>query len=190
VSRALWACLWLALGRPILGAPPEYETKAKFIVAFLPYVNRPSGEEAPKDQPFELVVLGKSPFENYLLAEANANTVKQRPIRIRYVKRFGDVGRCDALFICASEESAVGRIRSWARENRVLTFADSRAFRGKGVMVNLLVDERRKESPVRLEVSKEELDQAKLSVQSGIFTLSNNPPTPPSSSASTPGRKS
>jgi hypothetical protein len=159
VSRWMCAFIWVTLGlggsERGQGAPPEYRAKAECLLVLLPFVKWPP--VAHPDQAFELVVLGTSPFEKELEEAARTETVGKRQIKIRYAHRLAKLGHCDALFICASEESSAGRIRAWARANRVLTIADDKGFLAKGVMVNLLVDDTKKQSPIRLAVNLDEI---------------------------------
>ena len=144
--------MWLTLG--LSGAqvaPPEYRTKAECLLVLLPFVKWP--QSTPPDQAFQLVVLGTSPFDKELDKAARTETVGKRPINVRYVRRIAQLGHCDAMFICASEEASANRIRAWARANKVLTIADNLGFLERGVMVNLLVDRAKGRSPVRLAVN-------------------------------------
>jgi hypothetical protein len=156
VSRVLGAFLGLVLGLGAAeGAPPEYRTKAECLLVLLPFVRWP--QAARPDRAFELVVLGMSPFEKELDRAARTETVGKRRIKVRYVHRFAELGHCDAMFVCASEEASADRIRAWARANKVLTIADNKGFIERGVMVNLLVDRTKEKSPIRLAVNLEEI---------------------------------
>jgi hypothetical protein len=159
VSRWMGVFLWVSLGmggtERVQGALPEYRAKAECLLVLLPFVKWPG--VTPPDRAFELVVLGTSPFEKELEQASRTETVGRRRIKIRHVPRFASLGHCDAVFICASEGSSVGRIRAWARANRVLTIADDKGFLDKGVMVSLLVDDSKKLSPIRLAVDLDEI---------------------------------
>lgn len=159
----------------------EYRLKAQILIQILPYVQWPK-EEAEPGRAFNLVVLGKSPFGDDLDDQARSRTVGKRPIRIRYVTRMVDVGPCEAVFICQSESSMVGKIANWARANKILTIGDDSAFLDKGIMMNLILEnEARKRSSVKLAVNMEEAKAGGFLISSRLLafaTIINMSPTP------------
>jgi hypothetical protein len=129
----------------------EYLLKARILLTLLPYVEWPANA-AGGDLPFDIVVLGRSPFGPYLDGELRKLTVHHRVIRVRYVSKLAEAEGCQALFICASEAKRVNDILAWARGRQVLTLADDVGLSGRGVMINLLLEEQKVRLAVNLEV--------------------------------------
>lgn len=192
MSQVPRAFLWLALAvggiAQILGAEPEYKVKAEFLIRMLPFFEFPRPDARSKD-PFELVVLGKSPFNSHLDREAQSQTVHQRPIRIRYLKRFTDLGPCDALFLCESEGASVGKVTVWARLNKVLTIGDSRAFLTKGIMVNFVIVQAEKQEKIRFFMNLDEAKAGGITIDSRILRMAEIIGSTPAPEASSPGRR-
>jgi hypothetical protein len=179
MNRLLGSCVWMAIAAitpPPLGAQglnpgesrPEAAVMAEALIQMLPYVQWPK-ESAEPGHPFELVVLGKSPFGRHLDNFAQSQTVQQRPIRIQYVTRLADIARCQALFVCQSEGAAIGKIPAWARANKVLTIAEGGAFMEKGIMVNLFVDGTKARNRVNWAVNPGEAGAGGLAISSQLL---------------------
>jgi hypothetical protein len=162
---------------PALEKPeaPEYSVKASLLLNLLPYVQWPSSADAGEG-PFELVVLGKSPFGSHLDEELSKLTVHHRVIRVRYVSKLVAAEGCQALFICASESRRVDDILAWSKGRQILTMADDGRMAGRGVMINLLLEEQK----VRLAVNLEAVRASGFSLSSRLLPLARiiAPPAP------------
>ena len=145
--RRLSFALVLVTGTLIAGpvgseaAIPEYALKAQILVELLPYVQWHPDLE-PRDRPFVILVLGRSPFGSNLDDYARPRTIQQRPIQIHYATKLSDATSCDVVFICRSESSRVQAILAWARGRRALTVSDDDRATRQGVMVCLLMENR------------------------------------------------
>jgi hypothetical protein len=118
---------------------PEYVLKAKILLVLLPYVRWP-GQDAWGERPFQVAVLGQSPFGPHLDEASRNLTVHRRTVQIRYIGKPGEAEGCQVLFICASERYRLQSILGWARGKPVLTMADDEDLLSQGVMVNLLLE--------------------------------------------------
>lgn len=145
-------------------AVPEYQLKAQVMIQLLSFAEWPPGAGAA-GKPFELVVMGKSPFGAYLDDYARDRTIQRRAIRIRYLAKAGDPGPCSAVFLCRSEAGRAGPVCAWARSNHVLTLSDDEALARQGVMVNLVMEGRF----VRLAVNLGAVSAAGLSLSSRLL---------------------
>jgi hypothetical protein len=154
-------CLLIALvtgSSAAMGAEPEYATKAKIMLMLLPYVQWPS-QEAWGDRPFQVAILGKSPFGSHLDEVVQKLTVHHKSIQIRYTTKLNEAEGCQVLFICDSEAQRVDAVLGWTRGKPILTVTDDEAMACRGVMVNLILEGRF----VRLAVNPEAANA------SGIF---------------------
>jgi hypothetical protein len=140
----------LALERPEAN---EYLLKTRILLTLLPYVQWPATADVG-NRPFELVVLGKSPFGPHLKEEIGKLTVHHRQIHLRYASTLSEAEGCHALFICASEARRIHEILAWAKDRQVLTVADEVGLAGRGVMINLLLEDKKVRLAVNLEVAR------------------------------------
>ena len=138
--------------------------KAQVMTQLLSFVEWPP-EAGPPGKPFDLVVMGKSPFGSYLDDYVRDRTIRHHPIRVRYLAKAGDPGACSAIFLCRSEVGRAGSVGAWARSHQVLTLSDDEALAHQGVMVNLLMEGRF----VRLAVNLQAVSAAGLSLSSRLL---------------------
>jgi hypothetical protein len=134
-----WALVAGGQAAAVPEAKTEFAIKADFLVNLLPYIQWPDQAER-LGRPFQIVVLGRSPFGPHLDSVVRTQTVHRRPIQVRYLTRLGDLEGCEAIFICRSESSRLEAVLAWAQARNVLTMADEEAFARKGVMLNLLME--------------------------------------------------
>jgi hypothetical protein len=143
---------------------PEYELKAHILVDLLPYVQaRP--EPGPRDRPFSILVLGRSPFGAYLDDYARTRTIQKRPIRTLYARNLSEAAACDAVFICRSEIRRADAILGWAQARHAITLSDDEALAQRGVVLNLLMEGRF----VRLAVNPEAATAAGVVISSQLL---------------------
>jgi hypothetical protein len=115
----------------------DLEYKARLLISLLPYVHWAGAADGSSASSVELVILGKSPFGTSLDGAARASGLGSRRVRVRYLDRFSEVGRCDALYLCEPDRPDLEMIRTWARANKVLTITEARPRVEPRVMVNL-----------------------------------------------------
>lgn len=134
--------LALPLGVPCAAQPvSEYAAKVDLLAKFTRFVEWPP--DSPVRDPakaFVLGVVGRSPFGDELDQHFLKQTLKGKPVQIRYCRNPGDVESCDMLFICASEKERLGDLLARVRQRPVLTVADTAGFVHAGVMVGLIKD--------------------------------------------------
>ena len=139
---ALCAVVILGIGSPAVAAvEPEYVLKAKILFHVLSYPEW-SSQGSWGDQPFQLAVLGKSPFGTALEAAILGQTVQHRAVQIKYISKIAEAEGCQAVFICASESARIDAILAWAEKRPILTVSDEERLSKRGVMVNLLMEGR------------------------------------------------
>jgi hypothetical protein len=100
------------------------------------FVDWPRGAEPGRA--FALVVLGRTPFGDELDSYFATRTLKNRPVTVRYLHQFSELGECDMLFICASEKPRLAGILEQVKGRPILTVADTEGFARAGVMVGLV----------------------------------------------------
>ncbi len=122
-------------------AQPSEVTEARVRLALIEklvrFVDWP-GEAPPPDRPFVLAVVGRTPFGDELDEYFRRRTIKNRPVRIRYLKTLEDLGECDLLYVCASEKDRIPALLALVRHRPILTLGETPGFTRAGVMVGLI----------------------------------------------------
>jgi hypothetical protein len=144
----------------------EYEVKAGFVYNFVKFVDWPEKSSPPGRSTMTLCVIGKDPFGS-AVEEIRGKTVRGRRLEVRHIYSLRDLRECQALFIASSERERLPRIVESAKEANVLTIADSAGFGQQGVIINLLVEDKK----VKFEINVEKARQARLVVSSKLLKL-------------------
>ncbi|MCP4150214.1 MAG: YfiR family protein [bacterium] len=126
----------------------EYQHKTVLMGAFPKFTEWPQEVEtefADKSTPFVIGVIGKNPFikkkkkEDWLSAGYRNQKIRDKKVEVRTDLTLDDIPGCHMLFISKSEKKKLKEIIAIAKENNVLTFADSPGFAKKGVHVNFYI---------------------------------------------------
>lgn len=128
------------------GQPGEYEVKAAFIHNIAKFIEWPAPVSGGK---LRLCILGDDPFgENIGVLRGKA--LGERVWEVHPVGRSADLKSCQVLFIAASEQGDIGRIRQRLNGSAVLTVGDTPGYAEQGVMVNFYLEENK----VRFEINR------------------------------------
>ncbi len=130
----------------------EYNrVKGVLLEKFVDFIDWPSGSDvSDKSKPFIINVIGKNPFiiiekgkkttEDWLNRLYSNKKIKGKIVKIRSISDVKDIPASNLLFISNSEKKNLDKIISFAKENHVLTVADSAGFAKKGVHINFYVE--------------------------------------------------
>lgn len=143
----------------------EYQVKAAFIINFANFIEWPP--DLPTEGPLTIGVLGHDPFEG-AMDSLKGKTVKGRRVIVKHYDDPDEALAADMLFIGASERRVLSDILKTLRGHPVLTIGDSRGFARAGVMINLVVLQRR----VGFEVNVQEARRSGLRISSQLLKLS------------------
>lgn len=148
--------------------PSEYQLKLTILEKVPQFVEWPkAGEAERRASPFVIGVIGRSPFGDELEARFLNRDLKGRPVVIRYFRRPQDLGACDLLFVCASEQEHLAEILAWAQTRPVLTLGDTAGYAERGVMVNLV----RTQDRIAFEVNIVEAKRAGIRLASSLVHM-------------------
>ncbi len=159
-------CLSFASPRELHAGPlhaGEYQVKAAFLLNFAKFVEWPSGQA--KDI-FTIGVLGQDPFDG-ALDSLSGKTVKGKRVVVRMYEESDEAREADILFISASEKRALPRILRSIRGNSILTVGDSKDFGRSGVIINLLLLQKR----VGFEINLAAAQRDGLQISSNLLKL-------------------
>jgi hypothetical protein len=173
-GRKLFAVLlcavlaWSAVqGYATAQTPTEYQVKAVFLYNFAQFVEWPAAAFAGERAPLVIGVLGEDPFGPDLDAIVRGESVNNRPLLVRRFRDVSQIDACHILFISASEAAHLDEVFSALRGRAILTVGDSESFARRGGMIRFVTDRNR----IRLNISLQAVDVAKLSISSKLLRL-------------------
>lgn len=159
---ALLALLPSFMRAAIADPVPEYDMKAAYLYNFAALTSWP--EHAGK--PIKLCVLGKDNFKGSLekLTLSQTNGVR---ISLTYLPNLKTIDHCQMLFIDASERANADEILQQLDNMPVLTVTDHTDLFKSGVMIGLVVENKR----LTFDVNYARTQNAGLSVSSKLLRV-------------------
>jgi hypothetical protein len=147
----LTAALLIVFGPAPLRAQEvsEFELKAVFLYRFAGFVDWPVQDEAGRDRPFTVGVVGTDPFGTALDAIA-ARSVAGRPIEVLRFAGLDEIVPTDILYVSASEDRRLGQVISSVEGRPTLTVGDAPGFLDAGGMIRFVTRDRR----IHLEINR------------------------------------
>jgi hypothetical protein len=150
----------------IASAAPEYRIKAAFLYNLARMVEWPNENVLTAKEPFVICFIGEEPFGEALDA-LNDKQVRNRPISLRKDIGVNQAGQCAMLFISPSEDFHLEEIVDETEGLPLLTVGDVEGFAARGVMINLLRDEKK----IKLEVNLPATEKAGLILSPTLLEL-------------------
>lgn len=136
----------------------EYTVKAMYIEKFARFTEWDNGLNYEE---FVIAILGNSPFNGELEKITSKTSIKNKPVKIAYIKDISECTNCNLVFICASEKSKLPEISNKISTNSILLISDTNGFSKKGVHINFYIDD---EGNVLYEINPQALEKANLTV--------------------------
>jgi hypothetical protein len=130
----------------------EYQVKAAFILNFANFTDWP--DDPASGRPLTIGILGRDPFEG-AMDSLKGKTVKGRKVVIRHYGEPEEATGADILFIGASERRSLPHILKTLRGRPVLTIGDYPGFAHAGVMINMVLVQKRVGFEVNLQAAKQ-----------------------------------
>ncbi len=171
MEMILRATLAGLLAAPVMGAGEidfdEYQTKAAYLYNFAKFVSWPPNAFADPGEPLTVCILGQDPLGTALLRMAQGKMVDGRPLAVRVLPNPRQVGKCQMLFIAASEKKRLWMLLDQLAGTSILTVGEIDEFTAVGGMVNL----KRNGARVRIQVALDAVEHARLSISSRLLSL-------------------
>ena len=160
------------------------KVKAAFIYNFIKFVDWPEERTAKVNESLTIGVFGKSPFGN-AFEKVTDTTIKGRKVVIKYFQGFEEIeqtgkdkkeyiqkkikelGRCEVLFVCASEAQSFKWIVQPLEQYHVLTVSDAPGFLEGGSIINFIMENKK----VRFEINTASAGRSKLQIRSKLLRL-------------------
>lgn len=165
-----FVCLWAMLFTACVASGQtgrEYDLKAAFLFNFAQFVEWPPSASPPADEPFVIGVLGQDPFGAILDEIVRNETVQGRPIVVQRFRSVDGVGRCQILFISASEDARAREILAALAGRGLLTVGESEPVAAAGGVIRFLVVNNK----LRLRINVEAASREQLKISSKLLRL-------------------
>jgi len=143
----------------------EYSVKASIIQKIARFTEWETGAIG---EYFVIGILGTSPFDGEFERLAAKDRIKNKPVRIIYIKDYHDSRDCQVLFICRSEKDDVKEIVRYLRNSNTLLVSDTPGFSEIGVHFNFYIKEN---ETIHFEVNPKALSGAKLRTDMLLLSL-------------------
>ena len=133
--------LIIFLTNKLFGQTSEYDIKAVYFENFSRFIEWPNTSEIEDTgRVFILAVIGDNPFNSKLEKIYKNNKIRNKKVRIKYIKSVDEISACHMLFVGTSVKNQLAQIFTWAYKNNVVTIADSPGFGEKGVLINFYLE--------------------------------------------------
>ncbi len=155
--------LWMVVGMqvPLRAQGSEYLLKAGFLERFTRFIDWPddSLQQNPA-LPFNILVLGKSPFRGELEDFFSQIRVKNRKVHIRYSTRPDTTRPAHLIYICPDMVKNLPGILKYTRGKPIITVGETRGFAEKGVLINFFLENNK----IRFEINQSAFRRSGLQV--------------------------
>jgi hypothetical protein len=145
----------------------EYPVKAAFLFNIAKFVEWPADSFKGADDAITICVLGQNPFGGALEDVVRNKTVANRPFIVRDISNAPQAGKCQIVFVSASERKRFRSILEDLKGRSILTVGEAEDFTANGGIVNFKL----KDARVRIEIDIGAADRAKLHISSKLLSL-------------------
>jgi hypothetical protein len=145
----------------------EYQVKAAFLYNFAKFVEWPPGTFARSYDPISICVIGQNPFGSTLEDMVQGKKVGERGFVVRRLPDTQQAGKCQILFIGASEWKRTGALLEALKGIGILTVGETDDFTALGGIVTLRLEGPR----VHIQIALDTAEHAKLKVSSKLLNL-------------------
>jgi hypothetical protein len=145
----------------------EYQVKAAMICNFAQFVEWPHEAFDSESSPLVIQIVGENPFGNVLEQLAATKQINGRSIVVKYTDSLDKIGKCQVMFISASEQSNLPVILDKVKSQPVLTLGETDSFPGAGGMIRFF----QADGKVHFEVNLSAAEAAHLKISSKLLKL-------------------
>jgi hypothetical protein len=147
--------------------PSEYQVKAAFLYNFTKFVDWPQTSGNDTQRPLEICVVGDDPFGGDLDKIVEGESVNERPLVVRRLRRAVDAKTCSIAFVSSSERGHLRPILDTLRGTSVLSVGDTPGFAQMGGVINFILQDNR----VHFEINVDAAQRARLKISSKLLSL-------------------
>jgi len=167
VAIGLCVFLFLCVPSSLRAESKEYQVKAVFLYNFAQFVLWPATAFTNASEPFQIGVLGNSPFDKALEETVRGETIQGRQIVVVHASHVEKVAGCQVLFVCKSEAGHLNQVFQKLDSKPVLTVSEDASFIQHGGIINFY-----REGPkVRFEINPDAADKNGLKLGSQLLSV-------------------
>lgn len=132
VAKCALAMLLMLPAATLLALPPqpdislEYAVKATYLYKLAPFVNWPPGIFTSPDAPFDICVVGRDPFDDFLAKAVTGRRLGTHPFEVRRLDAVTADDECRIVFIGYTREGQIQAVLQALEGRPVLTVTQSR----------------------------------------------------------------
>jgi hypothetical protein len=171
MRMALVIALAVAMRSSAAEPAEEYHVKGAFLLNFAKFVEWPAQAFKDAASPISICILGENPFGPGLDNAARQIVADNRPVTVRQVSGPEQAGQCQIVFVSASEKKRTRKLLEAVQGSSVLTVGESDGFLAGGGVIDFKLEGER----VRIEISTEAADRAKLRISAKLLSLAQSP---------------
>jgi hypothetical protein len=145
----------------------EYRVKAAFLYNFAKFVEWPSDAFRTPQDPIVVCVLGRNPIGDAAEEVIHGKSIEGRALAFRQVAGAEETGRCQILFISASEDKRFRSLSGNLKPAGILTVGEAQGFALTGGVINFKLEG----GHVRFEINVEAAERAQLHISSKLLSL-------------------
>jgi hypothetical protein len=148
---------------------PEYQVKATFLLNFSKFVTYPEESFSDSASEIRICLLGDDPFQGSLDTLVKGEKIRERSIKINYIRDVEKTSECHTLFISASEQKQMVNIIAYLKNKPILTVSDIENFVTRGGMIQFYI----LDNNIRFFIDPVTISEAKLKVSSRLLQVAS-----------------
>ena len=158
-----------ASAEPGAGGPSEYKLKAVFLYNFVRYTTWPKKALGKKDEPIEVLVVGKNHFAGQLEKVFKGKELHGRKVVIHYTA--SPPKRVDAQLVFTSglSKKDESTLLSRCKGKPILLIGNHKGFAELGACANFYLDGKK----LRFQVNREHTEEVGLTISSQLLKLAD-----------------
>jgi hypothetical protein len=146
---------------------PEYRIKAAFLYNFIRYTTWPKESFERKDQPIEILVVGKDPFGGVLEATFRDKTLHGRKVSFQRAEKVPKEISSHLVFCCGLSSARLAELLALCKGSPVLLVGDEEGLAERGTCASFYIDDNK----VRFAINMEAAKRNRLAISSELLKL-------------------
>jgi hypothetical protein len=135
--------------------------KAAFIERFARFIEWPADTwSQDKNGIFEIAIIGDNPFGKKLDKIYARQKIKDKTVKIKYIKTVEEIGNCNILFICPNMSNKIPQILEKISKKSILTIGQTKGYCEKGVHINFYIAA----SKIKFQINEKAVKSANLKI--------------------------
>jgi uncharacterized protein DUF4154 len=146
---------------------PDGRAEAEALYHLAEFVEWPAERNVKGGATFNFCILGRDPFGGLLDDAVLGHPIGEKPTMIVRGSEFGDLGRCDVLFISSSEVKRLPKILRQVGDKNILTVSEAAGFVGDGGIIQFLKADNR----ISFAINVDAAQRAGLRIRAQLLSL-------------------